>query len=173
MALRLKYADIDAQIIKNYDEFKTITDEPDTVIIPTYTAMMALRPYLRKNQAKRSFGSETESGTSLSRSVESVRRFRQYSVHKKAVRVERNRLFRNAAHRRARFDFSDYDLIFIGGGQDREQKLVLRDLTVKKRIHCIMRLKTAQSCSPSAAAISCLADFMKLLPATFGVYRYS
>ena len=31
------------------------------------------------------------------------------------------------------FDFSDYDLIFIGGGQDREQKLVLRDLTVKKR----------------------------------------
>ena len=63
------------------------------------------------------------------------------------------------------FDFSDYDLIFIGGGQDREQKLVLRDLTVKKGIHCIMRLKTAQSCSPSAAAISCLADFMKLLPA--------
>lgn len=31
------------------------------------------------------------------------------------------------------FDFSDYDLIFIGGGQDREQKVVLSDLTVSKR----------------------------------------
>lgn len=31
------------------------------------------------------------------------------------------------------FDFSDYDLIFVGGGQDREQKLVLSDLTPKKR----------------------------------------
>lgn len=30
------------------------------------------------------------------------------------------------------FDFSPYDLIFIGGGQDREQKLVLSDLTLKK-----------------------------------------
>lgn len=55
MALRLKYADIDAQIIKNYDEFKTITDEPDTVIIPTYTAMMALRPYFAKKSGKKEF----------------------------------------------------------------------------------------------------------------------
>lgn len=31
------------------------------------------------------------------------------------------------------FDFSDYDFIFIGGGQDREQKVVLSDLTVSKR----------------------------------------
>lgn len=31
------------------------------------------------------------------------------------------------------FNFEDFDIIFIGGGQDREQKLVLNDLTVKKR----------------------------------------
>lgn len=31
------------------------------------------------------------------------------------------------------FDFTDYDFIFIGGGQDREQKVVLSDLTVSKR----------------------------------------
>lgn len=31
------------------------------------------------------------------------------------------------------FGFSNFDLIFIGGGQDREQKLVLRDLSIKKR----------------------------------------
>lgn len=31
------------------------------------------------------------------------------------------------------FGFSKFDLIFIGGGQDREQKLVLRDLNIKKR----------------------------------------
>lgn len=31
------------------------------------------------------------------------------------------------------FDFGGYDIIFIGGGQDREQKLVLGDLTLKKR----------------------------------------
>ncbi len=33
----------------------------------------------------------------------------------------------------ADFGFSKFDLIFIGGGQDREQKLVLRDLNIKKR----------------------------------------
>ncbi len=31
------------------------------------------------------------------------------------------------------FDLSQFDTIFIGGGQDREQKLVLNDLTHKKR----------------------------------------
>lgn len=31
------------------------------------------------------------------------------------------------------FAFEDFDIIFIGGGQDREQSLVLKDLSVKKR----------------------------------------
>lgn len=31
------------------------------------------------------------------------------------------------------FSFDDFDLIFIGGGQDREQSLVLSDLDIKKR----------------------------------------
>lgn len=55
MALRLKYAGKEARIIKNYDEFKKITDEPDTVIIPTYTAMMALRPYFAHKSGKKEF----------------------------------------------------------------------------------------------------------------------
>lgn len=55
MALRLKYAGKDARIIKNYDEFKKITNEPDTVIIPTYTAMMALRPYFARKNGKKEF----------------------------------------------------------------------------------------------------------------------
>lgn len=55
MALRLKYAGKDARIIKNYEEFKKITEEPDTVIIPTYTAMMALRPYFARKNGKKEF----------------------------------------------------------------------------------------------------------------------
>lgn len=55
MALRLKYAGIQAKIIKNYDEFKKITSQPDTVIIPTYTAMMALRPYFAHRLGKKEF----------------------------------------------------------------------------------------------------------------------
>ena len=55
MALRLKYAGIQAKIIKNYDEFKKITFQPDTVIIPTYTAMMALRPYFAHRSGKKEF----------------------------------------------------------------------------------------------------------------------
>lgn len=55
MALRLKYAGIQAKIIKNYDEFKKITTQPDTVIIPTYTAMMALRPYFAHRSGKKEF----------------------------------------------------------------------------------------------------------------------
>lgn len=31
------------------------------------------------------------------------------------------------------FTFDDFDIVFIGGGQDREQSLVLKDLSVKKR----------------------------------------
>lgn len=55
MALRLKYAGCDVSVIKNYDEFKKITDEENTVIIPTYTAMMALRPYFAQKYKKDAF----------------------------------------------------------------------------------------------------------------------
>ena len=55
MALRLKYAGIKAKIIKSYEEFKKLASEPDTVIIPTYTAMMALRPYFARKTGKKEF----------------------------------------------------------------------------------------------------------------------
>lgn len=55
MALRLKYEGYDAKIIDSYDEFYKLTDENDTVIIPTYTAMMILRPYLAKKFKKDEF----------------------------------------------------------------------------------------------------------------------
>lgn len=55
MALRLKYAGVDVAVIKNYDQFIKITDEPDTVIVPTYTAMMALRPYFARKFGGKEF----------------------------------------------------------------------------------------------------------------------
>lgn len=55
MALRLKYAGCDVSVIKNYDEFKKITSQENTVIIPTYTAMMALRPYFAQKYKKDAF----------------------------------------------------------------------------------------------------------------------
>lgn len=55
MALRLKYEGYSPKIITSYDEFYSITDEENTVIIPTYTAMMILRPYLAKKFKKEEF----------------------------------------------------------------------------------------------------------------------
>ena len=55
MALRLKYAGYSPEIIKNYSQFYELTDEDNTVIIPTYTAMMAIRPYLAKKYGKDDF----------------------------------------------------------------------------------------------------------------------
>lgn len=55
MALRLKYEGYNPKIITSYDEFYSITDEDNTVIIPTYTAMMILRPYLAKKFKKEDF----------------------------------------------------------------------------------------------------------------------
>ncbi len=53
-ALRLKYEGYEPKVITSYEEFYTVTDEENTVIIPTYTAMMALssRPYLAQKYKK-------------------------------------------------------------------------------------------------------------------------
>ena len=55
MALRLKYEGYEPKIIDSYEEFYNLTDEENTVIIPTYTAMMTLRPYLAKKYQKEEF----------------------------------------------------------------------------------------------------------------------
>lgn len=55
MALRLKYEGYEPKIIDSYEEFYNLTDEGNTVIIPTYTAMMTLRPYLAKKYQKEEF----------------------------------------------------------------------------------------------------------------------
>lgn len=55
MALRLKYGGYNPKIITSYEQFYSLTDEEDTVIIPTYTAMMALRPYLAEKYNKEEF----------------------------------------------------------------------------------------------------------------------
>lgn len=55
MALRLKYAGYNPSVIKSYNEFYRITEAENTVIIPTYTAMMALRPYFAQKYKKDAF----------------------------------------------------------------------------------------------------------------------
>lgn len=46
MALRLKYSGVDAHIIKNVSEFKSVVRSGSTAVVATYTAMLALRPVL-------------------------------------------------------------------------------------------------------------------------------
>ena len=55
MALRLKYEGFDVHVIDNYKQFYEICERDKTVIIPTYTAMMALRPYLAQKHKKEVF----------------------------------------------------------------------------------------------------------------------
>lgn len=55
MALRLKYEGFDVKVIDNYKQFYEICERDKTVIIPTYTAMMALRPYLAQKHKKEVF----------------------------------------------------------------------------------------------------------------------
>lgn len=55
MALRLKYGGYEPQIIKSYDEFHRICKSGATAVIPTYTAMMRLRPYFAKLYKKERF----------------------------------------------------------------------------------------------------------------------
>ena len=55
------------------------------------------------------------------------------------------------------FDPAAHDLIYIGGGQDRDQRAVAADLVASKARPCARRSATAPRCSPSAAATSCSA----------------
>lgn len=55
MALRLKYGGYEPEIIGSYDEFHRICKSGSTAIIPTYTAMMRLRPYFAKLYKKERF----------------------------------------------------------------------------------------------------------------------
>lgn len=55
MALRLKYEGFHVHVIDNYKQFYEICERDKTVIIPTYTAMMALRPYLAQKHKKEVF----------------------------------------------------------------------------------------------------------------------
>ena len=51
-----------------------------------------------------------------------------------------------------------HDLIYIGGGQDRDQRIVAADMVATKRDGLASAARrTAPSCSPSAAATSCSA----------------
>lgn len=55
MALRLKYEGFNVEVIDSYKQFYEICDRDKTVIIPTYTAMMALRPYFAEKYKKEVF----------------------------------------------------------------------------------------------------------------------
>lgn len=63
----------------------------------------------------------------------------------------------------SQFDFGSCDIVFIGGGQDREQQLVLRSLGVKMQSASQMPLKT-KPCLQFAEAISCSVSIMKHHP---------
>ena len=55
MALRLKYEGYNTEVIKDYNRFYDVCRKNKTVIIPTYTAMMALRPYFAQKYKKEAF----------------------------------------------------------------------------------------------------------------------
>ena len=54
-----------------------------------------------------------------------------------------------------KLEASKYDLLFIGGGQDFEQEVLLADLRGERLRNSKLRLKTIFPCLPSAAAIRC------------------
>ena len=63
-----------------------------------------------------------------------------------------------AAGPREGFDPGAHDLIYIGGGQDRDQAMVARDMVdTKREALASASSTTAVSCWPSAAATSCSA----------------
>lgn len=55
MALRLKYAGLNPEIIKSHSQFHNICKSGKTAVVPTYTAMMKLRPYFAKLYNKERF----------------------------------------------------------------------------------------------------------------------
>ena len=53
--------------------------------------------------------------------------------------------------------FTDFDIFFIGGGQDFEQEILLGDLQAARQMRLRRRLQTARHSSLSAADIRCWA----------------
>lgn len=55
MALRLKYAATECEIIGGYNRFFELAEKDKTAVVATYTAMMALRPYFAHKYNKKEF----------------------------------------------------------------------------------------------------------------------
>ena len=70
----------------------------------------------------------------------------------------------------SQFDFSDCDVVFIGGGQDREQQLVLQCLGAKNARELAEAVEI-KPCLPFAAVISCSENIMKPLRARAWILR--
>lgn len=60
------------------------------------------------------------------------------------------------------FNADDYDILFIGGGQDFEQDVLLEDLKKVKIKKLSVQLKWVRLCSQFAAVTKCLASIIKL-----------
>lgn len=58
-------------------------------------------------------------------------------------------------------DVREYDLLFLGGGADREQMMLMDDLRARKE-QIAQAMAEKASCSSSAADISCLASIISL-----------
>lgn len=55
MALRLKYAGVECEVIGGYNRFFELAERDKTAVVATYTAMMALRPYFAQKYNKKEF----------------------------------------------------------------------------------------------------------------------
>ena len=55
MALRLKYAGAECEVISGYKQFFELAEKNKTAVVATYTAMMALRPYFAQKYKKKEF----------------------------------------------------------------------------------------------------------------------
>ncbi len=95
---------------------------------------------------------------SLSRLPEHLRRPRQHrGARRSALRLRGHELDVQAIGIGGSVPAGQIDLFYIGGGQDREQALVARDLVDEGRARCAKRSRQARRSSPSAAATSCSA----------------
>ena len=63
------------------------------------------------------------------------------------------------------FNADDYDILFIGGGQDFEQDVLLEDLKKGKDKEIKRAVDSARLCLLSAAATKCSANIIKLMTA--------
>ena len=102
---------------------------------------------------------ELRAARALPGADEHLRRPRQHPLPAPALRVARDRLRATPAPGPGEgFDPGAHDLIYIGGGQDRDQRAGRRGHAARpSATRSRPRSTTAPSCSPSAAATSCSA----------------